>query len=171
MGFADHFGNNVPVPKVKREKVLLRYASYGVSSHFPSCGSHLAPLSQVFRHPALCGPPRPPAIFPLHLLDSPDGLPSLSALSLEWSFFAYSPHVQHDMRGDGMCVDSVRIVAVGLRRRGSYRTFSVRCSWEAILDIATYVSLNTLLGVLNYSQWRHTARIRYVYPGEGDVSV
>ena len=39
MGFADHFGNNVPVPKVKREKGLLRYASYGVSSHFPSCGS------------------------------------------------------------------------------------------------------------------------------------
>ena len=39
MGFAGHFGEKVPVPTVKKEMVLMRDASYGVSSHFPSCGS------------------------------------------------------------------------------------------------------------------------------------
>src|SRR5215813_7041220 len=39
-------------------------------------------MPQVFRHPAPCWPRRPPAIFPLYLQDSPDGLPALAALSL-----------------------------------------------------------------------------------------
>src|SRR5262249_51051703 len=39
-------------------------------------------VPQVFRPPALCWPRRPPAIFPLYLQDSPDGLPALAALSL-----------------------------------------------------------------------------------------
>ncbi len=58
-------------------------ASPGVEQPIARICVRLAPLPQVFRHLALCWPPRPPGIFPLHLQDSPDGLPSLSVLSLE----------------------------------------------------------------------------------------
>ena len=43
----------------------------------------LAPLPQIFRLPAFYCPPSPPGIFPLHLQDSPHGVPSLYALSFE----------------------------------------------------------------------------------------
>ena len=47
MGFADHFGEKVPVPTGKREMGLMRDASYGVSSHFPSCGSKSQPAGLI----------------------------------------------------------------------------------------------------------------------------
>jgi len=39
-GCTYHFDDKVPAPTIKREIMFIRDTSYGVSSHFPSCGSH-----------------------------------------------------------------------------------------------------------------------------------
>src|SRR5262249_6118519 len=109
-------------------------ASPGIEQPIARICVRLAPCTQVFRHPALCWPPRPPGISPLHPPDSPDGLPSLSGQSLNPEGFKIRPpyliqaHHRADPDRAALSTQTLTAHTGNLRHmgEGSMRFFCVR---------------------------------------------